>query len=93
MLFDMKAFSIILLSLFLMACAGTQTIPEPESPGARLFKERCTQCHGLPGTKRHTPEQWDHFLVLMEDFMIKKGIEFPAQEKNLIRDYLHRNGK
>ncbi len=79
--------------LFLAACARTQTIPEPESPGARLYQERCTQCHGLPGTKRHTPEQWNHLLAMMEGFMREKNIEFPAQEKKMIRDYLYRNAK
>jgi len=86
-----KALLMILLSLFVISCAGTQTIPEPDSPGAKLFQERCTQCHGLPGTKRHTPEQWDHLLVMMESFMQEKSIEFPDQEKKLIRDYLHRH--
>jgi hypothetical protein len=84
---------ILTMTLFMVACAGAQTVPEPESPAAHLFKERCTQCHGLPGTKRHTPEQWDHMLVLMEGFMQEKGIQFPSHEKKMIQDYLHRNGK
>ncbi len=88
-----KKLLVILASLFLMACAGTQTIPEPESPGAKLYQKRCTQCHGLPGPTRHTPEQWDHLLVLMESFMREKGTDFPAQEKELIQDYLHRNAR
>ena len=93
MFFSIKELLVILMSLFLMACAGTQTIPEPESPSARLFKERCTECHGLPGPKRHTPEQWDHLLVLMDSFMQEKVIDFPAQEKKLVQDYLHRNAR
>jgi hypothetical protein len=92
MLFGRKEVVVILISVFLIACAG-QTIPEPESPGARLFKDRCTQCHGLPGTKRHTPDQWDHLLVMMDGFMQEKGINFPAQERKLVRDYLRRNAR
>ena len=65
-------------------------IPEPESLGARLYQERCTQCHGLPGVTRHTPEQWDFLLVMMDDFMKQKNINFPNQEKELIRVDLHR---
>ncbi|MBT3368610.1 MAG: cytochrome c [Nitrospina sp.] len=68
-------------------------MPEPESPGARLFKQRCTQCHGLPGPKRHTPEQWSHLLILMESFMRERDITFPDQEKKLIQDYLFRNAR
>ncbi|MBC8286614.1 MAG: cytochrome c [Nitrospinae bacterium] len=68
-------------------------MPEPESPGARLYQERCTRCHGLPSPKRHTSEQWGHLLVMMEDFMLEKNIDFPVQEKEMIRDYLYRNAK
>ncbi len=93
MSFNAKALPIVLLSLFLVACAGTQTIPEPESPGAKLYQERCTQCHGLPGPTRHTPEQWDHLLVMMEGFMKEKNIAFPASERKMIRDYLYRNAR
>ena len=88
-----KELAIVLIALFMMACAGAQTIPEPESPGARLFKQRCTQCHGLPGPKRHTAEQWGGLLVMMEGFMRERDIEFPAQEKKLIQEYLFRNAR
>lgn len=93
MLLGRKEIGVILISLFLIACAGTQTIPDPESPGARLYKERCTKCHGLPGPQRHTPEQWNHLLGMMDGFMEQKGIEFPAEERKLIQDYLHRNAR
>lgn len=93
MLLGRKEIGVILISLFLIACAGTQTIPDPESPGARLYKERCTKCHGLPGPQRHTPEQWNHLLGMMAGFMEQKGIEFPAEERKLIQDYLHRNAR
>ncbi|MZG54748.1 MAG: cytochrome c [Nitrospinae bacterium] len=71
----------------------TQTIPEPESHGAKLYLKKCTQCHGLPGPKRHTPEQWDQLLVLMSGFMKERGLPFSADEKKLIQDYLHRNAR
>jgi hypothetical protein len=86
-----KVLPIIFVSFFVISCAGTQMIPEPESLGAKLYQERCTQCHGLPGVTRHTPEQWDFLLVMMDGFMKQKKIKFPNQEKELIRDYLHRN--
>ncbi|MBT5472196.1 MAG: cytochrome C [Nitrospina sp.] len=70
-----------------------QTLPEPESPGAKLYSKKCTKCHGLPGPKRHTAEQWDHLLVMMEGFMDQKNIPFPADEKKLIKDFLHRNAR
>ncbi|MZH02396.1 MAG: cytochrome c [Nitrospinae bacterium] len=89
----LKVLPIILVSIFVISCAGTQTIPEPESSGARLYRERCNLCHGLPGVTRHTTEQWDQLLVMMGGFMKQQNIEFTDQEKKLIRDYLHRNAK
>jgi len=89
-----KVVLVLILGLFCMTgCSMTQTIPEPESPGARLYLKKCTQCHGLPGPKRHTAEQWDHLLVMMSGFMDQKGLPFPAEEKKLIRDYLHKNAR
>ena len=85
---------VLIVGLFCIGgCSTTQVIPEPDSPGAKLYIEKCTQCHGLPGPKRHTSEQWDHVLVMMGGFMNQRGLPFPENEKKLIRDYLHRNGR
>ena len=85
---------VLIVGLFCVTgCSMTQTIPEPESPGAKLYLKKCTQCHRLPAPKRHTAEQWDHLLVMMESFMGKKGLVFPVDEKKLIRDYLQRNAR
>jgi len=89
-----KVAAIVLIGLFCFTgCSMTQTIPEPESHGAKLYLKKCTQCHGLPGPKRHTPEQWDQLLVLMSGFMKERGLPFSADEKKLIQDYLHRNAR
>ena len=79
--------------LFMTGCSMTQTIPESESPGAKLYLKKCTQCHGLPAPKRHTAEQWDHLLVMMESFMDQRNLAFPKDEKKLIKNYLHRNAR
>ncbi len=85
---------VLIVGLFYIGgCSTIQIIPEPDSPGAKLYIEKCTQCHGLPGPKRHTSEQWDHVLVMMSGFMNQRGLPFPENEKKLIRDYLHRNGR
>jgi hypothetical protein len=85
---------VFVVGLFCMTgCSMTQTIPESESPGAKLYLKKCTQCHGLPAPQRHTAEQWDHLLVMMESFMDQQNLAFPKDEKKLIRDYLHRNAR
>ena len=83
---------VLLVGLF-VGCSTTQTIPEPESPGAKLYLQKCTQCHGLPGPKRHTSEQWDHLLVMMKGFMDERGYPFTMDEQNMIQEYLHRNAR
>ena len=85
---------VFVVGLFCMTgCSMTQTIPESESPGAKLYLKKCTQCHGLPAPQRHTAEQWDHLLVMMQSFMDQRNLAFPADEKKLIRDYLHKNAR
>lgn len=33
-------------------------LPEPHSPGARLLRRFCMQCHELPGPGLHTASEW-----------------------------------
>jgi hypothetical protein len=90
----LRRVTILVLIFFLFwGCSITQVVPEPESPGARLYLKKCTQCHGLPAPKRHTAEQWDYLLVMMESFMEKRGLDFPADEREMIRNYLHKNAR
>lgn len=45
-------------------------LPAPDSRGARLLKQYCTQCHELPGPGRHTADEWpavlERMVVLMD---------------------------
>ena len=33
-------------------------LPDPDSKGARLLQQFCTQCHNLPGPGMHTAAEW-----------------------------------
>ena len=35
-----------------------ESLPDPQSPGAALLNQYCTQCHNLPGPDRHTTAEW-----------------------------------
>jgi hypothetical protein len=88
----MKTFFSLLIVLTVMACGGGQ-LPEAGTADVDLYLKRCTVCHSWPHPARHTPEEWDHYLALMESHMHKKGISFPAGEKQVIKEYLYRNAR
>ncbi len=77
--------------LALSACAGVNHLPEGDSPGAQLVREKCTVCHGQPHPTRHTAQEWKHYLGLMEVHMKTRGIEFSSEEKKTVLAYLQRN--
>lgn len=36
-----------------------EQLPAPESRGARLLADYCSQCHGIPSPRRHSAEDWE----------------------------------
>jgi hypothetical protein len=84
---------IILVIIFsvLVGCSGVQTLPEEATADAKLYRQKCTLCHGLPSPSRHTRLEWKHYLILMESHMENRGIAFPDEEKTIIQGYLDRN--
>jgi cytochrome c2 len=45
-------------------------LPDPNSKGARLLDQYCTQCHNLPGPGLHTAEQWPAVVERMDRRML-----------------------
>ncbi len=87
-------FLIIPVILGLSACAGLeQSIPEPESLEAELYRQKCSACHGLPDPGRHDVHEWTHFIGLMEGIMKERNVPFPPEEKEMIQSYLFRNAR
>ena len=70
------------------------SLPSPESRGALLFKEICSQCHSLPDPKLHTAEEWRAVVERMRNNMKIMGRRVATEEeKREIVDYLARNSK
>jgi cytochrome c5 len=82
----------MLITSTIMACGGGQ-LPESGTSDVELFTKKCTVCHSWPHPARHTPAEWDHYLALMEEHMKNKGIPFPPDEKQIIKNYLYRNAR
>lgn len=79
------------------------TLPEPESPGAEILKNKCTQCHGLVSPRQHASQQWPYIIERMDRrmHMMSRGemgmMRRPAiqpltlEEKNQLLGYLQQN--
>ncbi len=44
----------------------SELLPDPGSPGARLLRQYCTQCHNLPGPGMHTAAEWPAVVDRMD---------------------------
>jgi hypothetical protein len=84
-----KAFILFILAV-VTGCAGRPTpIPEPDSPDAKLYVARCAPCHSVPHPKRHTYEQWEHIIWVMEKEIVHKRMApLSMDEKAAILGYL-----
>lgn len=74
-------------------------LPEPESAGAQLIQQFCTQCHYLYGPGLHTAEEWPSVVERMNRRMQMMGgrhmmmgtVEAPSSEQlAVITEYLQK---
>lgn len=77
-------------------------LPDPNSGGAQLLNEFCTQCHNLPGPGLHTAAQWPAVMERMNRRMQGTGqggmmsgcVQPPnPQEYSTILAYLQENAQ
>ncbi|MDQ6960660.1 MAG: hypothetical protein Q9M27_06465 [Mariprofundaceae bacterium] len=74
----------ILLMVLLLtwgSSAWASNIPDPDSPGGKLFTQRCSACHALPHPKRLDWQHWRHMLNLMKQRMDERGVTEPSKEE------------
>jgi mono/diheme cytochrome c family protein len=66
-------------------------LPSPDSQGALLFKDRCSQCHGLPDPGRHTAKEWPAIVEKMRRYMqtMNKKVVIENEAKEIV-SYLSR---
>jgi hypothetical protein len=73
--------------LLAIGCGGD--LPDPQSPGAVVLREKCGTCHRpyLPGTM--TIDMWKVQVGRMHELFVQRGIPWlsSAEEKTLL-DYL-----
>jgi len=76
-------------------------LPDPDSEGARLLGQYCSQCHGVPGPGMHTASEWPTVVARMNRRMqmmsgggMMMRIEAPDDnELDILSAYLEKNAQ
>ena len=81
----------VILGLLCASITACETaLPEPESEGARLYRQRCSGCHRLYQPGLLTPEMWQFMLARMEQEFLRLGRPpLSETERRTILDYLN----
>jgi hypothetical protein len=75
--------------LALGAAACGPTLPDPESPGAVVLRDRCSSCHRIYPPGSMTLEMWKVQLQRMRGLFAQHGLPWltPAEEQAVL-EYL-----
>jgi len=73
-----------------LSCSG---LPEPDSPGAKLYEQRCAAgCHRLYQPRTMKFEMWKIMVERMQSEMVRRGMPpLRESEKQVLLDYLRRH--
>lgn len=67
-------------------------LPEPESPGAQLYRARCGGCHRLYAPGVMTTAMWKVTVGRMQGELVRRGAApLTADEQARLLDYLDRH--
>lgn len=80
------------LALLLVA-AGCGSIPEPESPGGKLYAQRCASgCHRLYQPRVLKYEMWKTIVRRMQGEFVRRGLPpLTEAEQQLLLQYLEKH--
>jgi len=92
------AIAFLLLAILLSPLLGCRPkptpLPEPDTPGGKLYRARCSVCHSLPHPKRMRYAQWEHMLSVMDKRMEHRKMKpLSEEERRAILEYLKRNAR
>jgi len=67
-------------------------LPDPESPGARLYRERCGGCHRLYAPEVLKAEMWKYQIERMQGEMVRRGVPaLTTDERGVLLEYLQQH--
>ncbi|MGH7966334.1 MAG: hypothetical protein ACRERD_31665 [Candidatus Binatia bacterium] len=81
------------MTLLIGMCGCNASLPEPESPAAQAYQQRCSGCHRLYAPQVLTAEMWTAMVARMEQEFRRRGLPpLAAEERQTILDYLQKHG-
>jgi cytochrome c2 len=91
----MRKFYLTLIAcMFAIPAYATTSIPDADSPQAKIYIEKCSVCHVLPHPKRLSFSGWKHMLKLMDQRMEERGVSpLEPEEREDIAAYLKRHAR
>jgi hypothetical protein len=82
----------LLLILFVWGIGCDASLPEPESPAAQLYRQRCSGCHRVYAPGILTAEMWTFMVGRMEQQMQRSSLPpLRTEEKQTILEYLRKH--
>ncbi len=83
----------VLLPLLLIGTAACNpSLPEGDSPKAKLYRQRCSGCHRLYAPGVLTAAMWRFMVARMEEEFRRRGVRpLTPYEKKAILSYLEKH--
>lgn len=88
----MKARHLAPLPILLALLGCDARLPEPDSPGARLYAQRCNGCHRLYAPGSMKAAMWEVTLQRMQGEMARRGVApLTTSDYETLHAYLERH--
>jgi len=76
-----------------LAAGCAPALPDPESPGAELYRDRCGGCHRLYAPSTLTAAMWEMQIDRMQGEMTRRGARpLDTLERDTVLRYLQAHG-
>jgi len=83
----------LIMTLVMGTIGCNASLPEPESPAAQAYQQRCSGCHRLYAPQLLTAEMWKVVVTRMEQEFRRRGVPpLQTEERQIILDYLQKHG-
>jgi hypothetical protein len=86
--------ALVAVSLLFLCAACDAKLPEPETPAARLYAERCNTCHQVFAPGSLTYAMWEFQVDRMQGELVRRGFDpLTKSERATILEYLKRHSQ